>query len=115
MPSWMSGPNHLRRADEVKTRFLSNMSHEFRTAAEFHIWRLNAAACWTGWTAELGAEQERQVYFVRKSARESFGADVNDLLDLANSRSRQAGGAPVGVLRRATCSGRCAECCAPCC
>src|SRR5690606_4037530 len=23
--------NHLRRADEIKTKFLSNMSHEFRT------------------------------------------------------------------------------------
>ena len=23
--------DHLRRADQIKTRFLSNMSHEFRT------------------------------------------------------------------------------------
>ena len=25
------GADHLRRADEIKTRFISNMSHEFRT------------------------------------------------------------------------------------
>ena len=31
MPSSMSSAEHLRRADELKTRFLSNMSHEFRT------------------------------------------------------------------------------------
>jgi signal transduction histidine kinase len=30
-PSWTEKADHLRRADELKSRFLSNMSHEFRT------------------------------------------------------------------------------------
>jgi len=72
--------DHLRRADEVKTRFLSNMSHEFRTP-------LNSILALTRLLldradGELGAEQERQIYFVRKSA-ENLSELVNDLLDLA--------------------------------
>jgi signal transduction histidine kinase/DNA-binding response OmpR family regulator len=72
--------DHLRRADEVKTRFLSNMTHEFRTP-------LNSILALTRLLldrvdGDLGAEQERQVYFVRKSA-ENLSDLVNDLLDLA--------------------------------
>jgi signal transduction histidine kinase/CheY-like chemotaxis protein len=72
--------DHLRRADEVKTRFLSNMTHEFRTP-------LNSILALTRLLldrvdGELGTEQERQIYFVRKSA-ENLSDLVNDLLDLA--------------------------------
>src|SRR5439155_25856934 len=72
--------DHLRRADEVKTRFLSNMTHEFRTP-------LNSILALTRLLldhvdGELTPEQERQVYFVRKSA-ENLSELVNDLLDLA--------------------------------
>jgi signal transduction histidine kinase/DNA-binding response OmpR family regulator len=72
--------DHLRRADEVKTRFLSNMTHEFRTP-------LNSILALTRLLLErmdgdLSVEQERQIYFIRSSA-ESLSELVNDLLDLA--------------------------------
>jgi signal transduction histidine kinase/CheY-like chemotaxis protein len=71
---------HLRRADELKTRFLSNMSHEFRTP-------LNSIISLTrflldGTDGTLGEEQTKQVGFIRKSA-ENLSDLVNDLLDLA--------------------------------
>jgi signal transduction histidine kinase/CheY-like chemotaxis protein len=72
--------DHLRRADEVKTRFLSNMTHEFRTP-------LNSILALTRLVldrldGELSVEQERQIYYIRKSA-ENLSELVNDLLDLA--------------------------------
>jgi signal transduction histidine kinase/CheY-like chemotaxis protein len=72
--------DHLRRADEMKSRFLSNMSHEFRTP-------LNSVLALTRLLldrtdGELTAEQEKQVSFVRKAA-EGLLELVNDLLDLA--------------------------------
>ena len=72
--------DHLRRADEVKTRFLSNMTHEFRTP-------LNSILALTRLLldrvdGELSAEQERQIFYIRKSA-ENLSELVNDLLDLA--------------------------------
>src|SRR5438445_2366545 len=71
---------HLRRADELKTRFLSNMSHEFRTP-------LNSILALSRLLLErtdgdLSVEQEKQVSFIRKSAESLFEL-VNDLLDLA--------------------------------
>ena len=72
--------DHLRRADEVKTRFLSNMTHEFRTP-------LNSILALTRLVlervdGELSVEQERQIHYIRKSA-ENLSELVNDLLDLA--------------------------------
>ena len=72
--------DHLRRADELKSRFLSNMTHEFRTP-------LNSILALTrlllGQTdGRLTAEQQTQVQFIRKSA-ENLSELVNDLLDLA--------------------------------
>jgi signal transduction histidine kinase/CheY-like chemotaxis protein len=72
--------DHLRRADDVKTRFLSNMTHEFRTP-------LNSILALTRLLlervdGELAVEQERQIHFIHKSA-ESLSELVNDLLDLA--------------------------------
>ncbi len=75
---------HLRRADEVKSRFLSNMSHEFRTP-------LNSVTALSRLLldrvdGELTSEQEKQVQYIRKSA-ESLTELVNDLLDLAKVES----------------------------
>ncbi|HTF93919.1 MAG TPA: ATP-binding protein [Verrucomicrobiae bacterium] len=72
--------SHLRRADEIKTRFLSEMSHEFRTP-------LSSILALSGLLLEhadgdLTGEQEKQVGFIRKSA-EGLLELVNDLLDLA--------------------------------
>jgi signal transduction histidine kinase/DNA-binding response OmpR family regulator len=72
--------DHLRRADELKSRFLSNMSHEFRTPLN-SILALSRLLL-TGGDGELTAEQEKQVQFIRKAA-ESLTELVNDLLDLA--------------------------------
>jgi signal transduction histidine kinase/DNA-binding response OmpR family regulator len=72
--------DHLRRADQLKTRFLSNMSHEFRTP-------LNSILALSGLLIDridgtLTADQEKQVGYIRKSATELLEL-VNDLLDLA--------------------------------
>lgn len=72
--------DHLRRADEIKTRFISNMSHEFRTPVN-SIQAL-ARILLDRTDGELTAEQERQVLFIRQSA-DALSELVNDLLDLA--------------------------------
>jgi signal transduction histidine kinase/CheY-like chemotaxis protein len=72
--------DHLRRADEVKTRFLSNMTHEFRTPLN-SIQALSRLLL-DRVDGDLSPEQERQVHFIRKAA-ESLSELVNDLLDLA--------------------------------
>jgi signal transduction histidine kinase/CheY-like chemotaxis protein len=71
---------HLRRADELKTRFLSNMSHEFRTPLN-SILALSRFLL-DGTDGTLSDEQIKQVGFIRKSA-ENLSELVNDLLDLA--------------------------------
>lgn len=70
----------LRRADMTKTRFLSNMSHEFRTPlnAQLAITRILLDRM----DGELTAEQEKQVRMVRQAA-ENLLEMVNDLLDIA--------------------------------
>ena len=70
----------LRQASELKTKFLSNMTHEFRTP-------LNSVLALSRLLldridGDLTAEQERQVGYIRRSA-ESLLELVNDLLDLA--------------------------------
>ncbi|MFZ5788625.1 MAG: response regulator [Acidobacteriota bacterium] len=72
--------DHLRRADELKTRFLSNMSHEFRTPLNsmLALSRLLLDRA----DGELTGEQERQVRFIRKAAEDLLEL-VNDLLDIA--------------------------------
>ena len=72
--------DHLRRADELKSRFLSNMSHEFRTP-------VNSIQALTRMMldridGDLTPDQERQVNFIRKAA-DALSELVNDLLDLA--------------------------------
>ena len=70
----------LQRASELKSHFLSNMSHEFRTPlnsisalSQILLDRLDG---------ELSPEQEKQVRFIKNSAQDLTDL-VNDLLDLA--------------------------------
>ena len=72
--------DHLRRADDMKSRFLSNMSHEFRTP--LHSILALTRLLLDGTDGPLSSEQERQVGYVRSSAT-SLLELVNDLLDLA--------------------------------
>jgi signal transduction histidine kinase/CheY-like chemotaxis protein len=72
--------DHLRRADELKSRFLSNMSHEFRSP-------LNSILALSGLLldrsdGDLTAEQLQQTEYIRRAARDLLDL-VNDLLDLA--------------------------------
>jgi signal transduction histidine kinase/CheY-like chemotaxis protein len=66
--------DHLRRADELKSRFLSNMTHEFRTP-------VNSILALTS-ILEQRPNAEPELQYLRKSA-EQLSELVNDLLDLA--------------------------------
>jgi signal transduction histidine kinase len=75
---------HLRLADETKTRFLSAVSHEFRTPvnsilalSKILLHRLDG---------ELTSEQEKQVTYIRQAA-EQLSTMVDDLLDLRKVES----------------------------
>ena len=70
----------LRQASELKSRFLSNMSHEFRTPLNSILALSRLLMDRTD--GPLTPEQERQVTYIRRSA-ESLTELVNDLLDLA--------------------------------
>ncbi|MDQ7980147.1 ATP-binding protein [Paraburkholderia sp. SARCC-3016] len=72
--------DELRRADTMKTRFLSNMSHELRTPLSSI--RALSNLLLNRLDGDLTEEQERQVLLIRKSA-EDLTEIVNDLLDLA--------------------------------
>jgi signal transduction histidine kinase/CheY-like chemotaxis protein len=72
--------DYLRRASDLKTNFLSNISHEFRTPlnsimslARILLDRLDG---------DLTGDQETQVRFILESAK-TLSEMVNDLLDLA--------------------------------
>ena len=71
---------HLRRADEMKSRFLSNMSHEFRTPVNAILALTHLLLEHTD--GELNSEQTKQVNYIRKSGEDLLEL-VNDLLDLA--------------------------------
>lgn len=70
----------LRHANELKSRFLAYMSHEFRTplGAIQSLTRLLLDRL----DGPLTDEQERQVRFIHQNAQE-FSEIVDDLLDLA--------------------------------
>jgi signal transduction histidine kinase len=70
----------LRRADDMKTRFLSNTSHELRTPLSSI--RALAKLLLDRMDGELSEEQERQVTFIARAASD-LSEMVNDLLDLA--------------------------------
>jgi len=72
--------DHLRRADELKSKFLSNMSHEFRSP-------LNSILALSGLLinradGDLTPPQDQQVVYIRRAAQDLMDL-VNDLLDLA--------------------------------
>lgn len=70
----------LRRVSDLKTSFLSNLSHEFRTPLNSILALcqiLNDRA-----DGDLSAEQEKQVGYIRRSASD-LSELVNDLLDMA--------------------------------
>ncbi len=70
----------LRRISDLKTSFISNLSHEFRTPlnsiSSLSKILLNHA------DGDLGPEQEKQVMYIQRSACD-LSELVNDLLDLA--------------------------------
>ncbi|MGV0106981.1 histidine kinase [Nostoc sp. DSM 114160] len=70
----------LQQVNELKTRFLSNMSHEFRTPLNsiLSLSRMLLARM----DGDLTVEQEKQVTFIQKAAS-GLSELVNDLLDLA--------------------------------
>lgn len=70
----------LRRADEMKSRFLSNTSHELRTPLSSI--RALAKLLLDRMDGDLTPEQERQVQFIATAAND-LSELVNDLLDLA--------------------------------
>ena len=72
--------DHLRRADQLKSRFLSNMTHEFRTPLNsiLSLSRLLLERT----DGELTPEQEKQLQFIRKAA-DSLTELVDNLLDIA--------------------------------
>lgn len=70
----------LRRASELKTRFLSNVSHEFRTPLT-SILSLSRLLL-DGEDGPINDEQGRQVRYILRAAHDLLGM-VNDLLDLA--------------------------------
>ena len=72
--------DHLRRADELKSKFLSNMSHEFRSPLNSIL--ALARLLTDGVDGPLNGEQQQQVGYIRKAAEDLYEL-VNDLLDLA--------------------------------
>ncbi len=72
--------DHLRRADEMKSKFLSNMSHEFRTPLSSV--RALSRLLLDRSDGDLGIEQEKQVSLIAKAA-DDLTSLVDDLLDLA--------------------------------
>jgi signal transduction histidine kinase/CheY-like chemotaxis protein len=70
----------LRRVSDLKTSFLSNLSHEFRTPLN-SISSLSQLLLSRS-DGDLTAEQEKQVSYIQRSASE-LSEMVNDLLDLA--------------------------------
>jgi signal transduction histidine kinase/CheY-like chemotaxis protein len=72
--------DHLRRADEMKSRFLSNMSHEFRTPLSSI--RALSRLLIDRVDGELTVEQDKQARYILAGA-ESLTDLVDDLLDLA--------------------------------
>jgi len=76
--------DQLRQADQVKSRFLSYMTHEFRTPV---FSSLNLTRFLLDRTdGDLSPEQEKQVSLIRDSMQ-ALAALVNDLLDFSKVES----------------------------
>ncbi len=74
----------IRRADETKSRFLSNTSHELRTPLSSI--RALSQLLLDRMDGDLTVEQERQIQFIHNAASD-LSSLVNDLLDLAKIES----------------------------
>lgn len=74
----------LRRASEVKNRFLSNVTHEFRTPLN-SILNLSQMLL-SGMDGSLNREQRHQVSLIQRSAA-NFQELVNEILDAAKFES----------------------------
>ena len=72
--------DHLRRADEMKSKFLCNMSHEFRTP--LNSMRALSRLLLERVDGDLNEEQEKQVSLIAQSTADLTSL-VDDLLDLA--------------------------------
>ncbi|HJU71343.1 MAG TPA: ATP-binding protein [Paucimonas sp.] len=75
---------HLRRADEMKSKFLSNTSHELRTP--LGSIRALAQLLLDRMDGDLTPEQEKQVMFIQRAATD-LSELVDDLLDMAKIES----------------------------
>jgi signal transduction histidine kinase len=75
-----SQADELRKATELKSRFLAYMSHEFRTPLGAIL--SNVRLLLDRVDGPLTTEQQRQVMFIQQTSLE-FTEIVNDLLDLA--------------------------------
>ena len=81
------GTKALQRLSDLKSRFLSEMSHELRSP-------LNSIKGLTGFLlartdGELSPEQEKQVTFIRQAA-EGLSTLVDDVLDIAKVEAGKA-------------------------
>jgi signal transduction histidine kinase/CheY-like chemotaxis protein len=81
------GTKDLQRLSDLKSRFLSEMSHEFRSP-------LNSIKGLTGFLldrtdGDLSSEQEKQIQFIRQAA-DGLSTLVDDLLDLARVEAGKA-------------------------
>jgi signal transduction histidine kinase len=74
----------LRRADNLKTRFLSDMSHEFRTPVNSILALARLLE-----EADLDDEQRKQLALIRRAA-DDLANLVNDLLDLSKIEAGKA-------------------------
>ncbi|HEX7363500.1 MAG TPA: ATP-binding protein [Bryobacteraceae bacterium] len=74
----------LRRAAEMKSRFLSHVTHEFRTPVNSMLALTRLLLQHTD--GELAPEQEKQVAYIRDAAQQ-LAEMVNDLLDLSKVES----------------------------
>lgn len=72
--------DYQKRASEMKTEFLSTITHELRTPLNSII--SISSILMDRLDGDLTEEQEKQIGFIRNSARE-LSAMVNDVLDLA--------------------------------
>ena len=77
----------LVRADQLKSRFLSHMSHEFRTPLNSIL--ALARILESRVDGDLTVEQSRQIGYIQRAAEE-LAEMVNDLLDLAKVEAGKA-------------------------